>query len=170
MNSTLYRSASEEEDKPWREIRDEIFWMHSECTPLSIHILNRHKAFACIRPGSLSCHSLVIRPLHVRVCVRVCVCACRRKKNKPPLIHVFPPSLTITWKRRGPKPGSTINQISPSRKNVPSSILWNCCVSCHKGIRRGKMNRENCCKKKSYESDFTNANQGIVEMEKRKTW
>lgn len=99
------------------------------------------------------------------VCAFVCVCACRRKKNKPPLIHVFPPSLTITWKRRGPKPGSTINQISPSRKNVPSSILWNCCVSCHKGIRRGKMNRENCCKKKSYESDFTNANQGDGKME-----
>lgn len=76
----------------------------------------------------------------VRVCM--CICVCRRKKNKPPLIHVFPLSLTITWKRRGPKPGSTINQISPSRKNVSSSILWNCCVSCHKGIRRGKVNRE----------------------------
>lgn len=37
------------------------------------YILNRHKAFACIRPGSLSCHSLVIpRLFWPRMCMRAC--------------------------------------------------------------------------------------------------
>lgn len=120
MNSTLYRNASEEERNSRWDIFDALR-VHSAFHPYWI-VIKRSRA----SPGSLSCHSLVIRPLHLRTCMRtclcLCVCACRRKKNKPPLIHVFPPSPTITWKRRGPKPGSTINQISPlpPEKNVPS--------------------------------------------------
>jgi hypothetical protein len=65
---------------------------------LPAYILNRHKAFACIRPGLLSCHSLVIPRLFCPRRMYMCMymrprmhkrlLACLGKKNKPPLIHV----------------------------------------------------------------------------------
>lgn len=79
------------------------------------YILNRHKAFACIRPSSLSCHSLVIPRLFYCAAIYVYVyiyarirgrerLSCltkKKKKNKPPLIHVFLP-----WRGTRSKPGS----------------------------------------------------------------
>jgi len=77
---------------------------------LPTYILNRHKAFACIRPSSLSCHSLVIpRLFYPRLCICVHICdhictsgswLASQKKNKPPLIHVFLPRYGAS------KPGS----------------------------------------------------------------
>lgn len=68
----------------------------------------------------------------------LCVSTRRRKKNKPPLIHVFLPHDYV--KRRGPKPGSTIRQTLPLLRAGGSedrlfSILWNCCVRGTKGLR-----------------------------------